>query len=255
MSKRSRHRVRMPLRGSVHDVRRAIERDQYPRLQMFIIVLLTGVAGFLASAAMLHAGLATMALRYFLALCVAYLMFLFIVWVWLRWRADALDGIDLGVQYDAAPEPSSFSGNGGTFDGGGASADYQPPSSASSLSDSNGSSTFDGIDADVGDAAIPLAVLALIAGVVLCALFVVNLAPTLFAELLVDGLLSASLYRRLRGIDRHHWLQTALRRTVWPFVFAAISVTLLGACLSWYTPGAHSIGQAIDGHPAAVRKN
>ena len=256
MSKRSRHRVRGPLRSSVHDVRRAIERDQYPRLQMFIIVLLTGVAGFIASAAMLHAGLTGMALRYLLALCVAYLMFLFIVWVWLRWRADSLDGIGLGGADVHAPSSPAFSGKGGTFDGGGASGDYQPPSGvSSSLSDSR-SSTFDGVDADVdvGEAAIPLVVLALIAGVVFCALFVVNLAPTLFAELLVDGLLSASLYRRLRGIDRHHWLQTALRRTVWPFVFAAISVTALGASLAWYTPGAQSIGQAIDGHALAVKK-
>ena len=238
-------------------MRRAIERDQYPRLQMFIIVLLTGVAGFIASAGMLHAGLTGMALRYFLALCVAYLMFLFIVWVWLRWRADSLDGIDLGGADFQAPSSPSFSGKGGTFDGGGASGDYDPPSGVtSSLSDSRSgtsSSTDAGIDVDVGEAAIPVVVLALIAGVIFCALFVVNLAPTLFAELLVDGLLSASLYRRLRGIDRHHWLQTALRRTVWPFVFAAISMTALGASLTWYTPGAHSIGQAINGHSVALK--
>lgn len=263
MSKRSRHRVRGPFRSSVHDVRRAIERDQYPRLQMFIIVLLTGVAGFVASAAMLHAGLTGMALRYFLALCVAYLMFLFIVWVWLRWRADSLDGIDLGWRDSHSPSSPSFSGKGGTFDGGGASADYQPPSGVSSSLSNSRSSPFDGIDADadvdIGEAAIPLVVLAvvmaLIAGIVFCALFVVNLAPTLFAELLVDGLLSASLYRRLRGIDRHHWLQTALRRTVWPFVFTAISVTVLGASLAWYTPGAQSIGQAIGGHVTDVKKD
>lgn len=228
------------------DVRRAIERDQYPRVQMLIIVLLTGAAGFVASAVMLHFGVTVMALRYFLALSLAYLMFLLIVWVWLRWRADNLDGVDLGIGDASAPSMPSYSGGGGTFDGGGASGDYTPASGGANLVDS-ASGALDGVDVDVGDAAIPLAVVALMAGVGFCALFVVYSAPVLFAELLVDGLLSASLYRRLRGLDRHHWLQTALRRTALPFIFAAISVSAIGACLSWYTPGAQSIGQAIAG--------
>lgn len=261
MSQRNRNRIRdrnhnptrtLPRRlSSVHDVRRALERDQYPRLQMLIIVVLTGAAGFAASALMLHLGVTVMALRYLLALCVAYLMFFFIVWVWLRWRADGLDGIDLGGGELPSPSSPSFSGKGGTFDGGGASGDYQPAPQASDLADS-ASKALDGVDVDVGDAAIPLFVAGLIAGVVFCALFVVYSAPLLFAELLVDGVLSASLYRRLRGIDRHHWLQTALRRTVWPFIFAAVSVTAIGACLSFYTPGAHSIGEAIRQHASVA---
>ncbi|MEJ7805151.1 MAG: hypothetical protein WKG03_04435 [Telluria sp.] len=46
---------------------------------MLIIVLLTGAAGFLASAGMLYLGVTSMALRYLLALSVAYLAFLFIL--------------------------------------------------------------------------------------------------------------------------------------------------------------------------------
>ena len=250
----TRIRIHRPIsrRSNVSDVRRAIERDQYPRIQMLVIVLLTGVAGFVASASMLHFGLTVMALRYLLALCVAYLMFLFIVWVWLRWRADNLDGVDLGVCDATAPSGPAYSGGGGTFDGGGASGDYMPSSGVDNLADS-ASGALDGVDVDVGDAAIPLAVVALMAGVGFCALFVVYSAPVLFAELLVDGLLSASLYRRLRGIDRHHWLQTALRRTALPFIFAAISVSAIGACLSWYTPAAQSIGEAIWGHAESTK--
>ncbi|MEJ7805152.1 MAG: hypothetical protein WKG03_04440 [Telluria sp.] len=116
-----------------------------------------------------------------------------------------------------SPSPPAFSGHAGTFDGGGASGNYDPPSGVGDMADT-ASKALDGVDVDVGDAAIPLAVVALMAGVAFCAMFVVYSAPLLFAELLVDGLLSASLYRRLRGIDRHHWLQTALRRTVWPFI-------------------------------------
>ena len=240
-------RVRSSRSGRIARLRSEIERQQYPRLQMMIIVLLTGTAGFIASVVMLHFGVTTMALRYFLALCIAYAMFLFIIWVWLRWGADSGDIVDIADPGGwAGPQPSApgYSGHGGTFDGGGASANYD---SSSALSDGGGK-VLDGVDVDIGDAGIPLAVAALIAGVVFCALFIVYSAPLLFAELLVDGLLSASLYRRLRGLERHHWLQTALRRTVWPFVFAAVSVIAIGVCLSMYTPGAHSIGEAIKGH-------
>ena len=259
--KRKNTRTRIPRLSSVHDVRRAIERHQYPRLQMLIIVLLTGAGGFIASAIMLHLGVTEMAFRYFLAVCLAYLVFLFIMWVWLRWRADSLDGINLSVSDRPAPSTSSYSGQGGTFDGGGASADYTPPSGVDSV-DFKAGSAFDGVkidadagaDVDIGEVvAIPLVVVALIAGLGFCALSVVYSAPVLFAELLVDGLLSASLYRRLRGIDRHHWLQTALRRTALPFIFAAISMSAIGACLNWYTPGAQSIGQAIGGHADSIK--
>ncbi len=203
---------------------------------------------------MLYFGVTIMALRYFLALCVAYAMFLFIIWVWLRWGADGGDVVDLGGwDGSSSAQGPAFSGKGGTFDGGGASGNYETPAGSANFDAGNEPASAvnelagGALDA-VDDAAIPLAVAALIAGVAFCALFVVYSAPLLFAELLVDGLLSASLYRRLRGIERHHWLQTALRRTVWPFVFAAVSVTSIGGLLSMYTPGAHSIGQAIRGH-------
>jgi hypothetical protein len=236
-------------------VRRALERQRYPRVQMFVIVLLTGLAGFAASFIMLHMGVGAMALRYLLALCVAYLMFLFIVWVWLRFGADSLDAIDPGVTGGAdgpAPVPRGLDGAGGTFDGGGASGNYEVDGAAGQLAMPDAASGLDVGDLDAGEAVIPLFVAALIAGVVCCALFIVYAAPMLFAELLVDGILSASLYRRLRGIDRHHWLETALRRTFWPFVFAAVSVTALGWGLANYAPGAQSIGEALGGHARAA---
>ena len=58
----------------------------------------------------------------------------------------------------------------------------------------------------------------------------------LFAELLADAALSASLYRHLRGMNPH-WFATALRKTFIPFCFngngcgplwvGAFSITIL----------------------------
>jgi len=74
---------------------------------------------------------------------------------------------------------------------------------------------------------------------------VVSAAPALFAELLVDGALSVSLYRRLQGLDRTHWIECALRRTIKPFLITAVLALAVGAGLGMYAPGAHSLGEAV----------
>jgi hypothetical protein len=70
-------------------------------------------------------------------------------------------------------------------------------------------------------------------------------APLLLAELMVDGALSVSLYRRLRGIDARHWLDTALKRTVKPFVATTVLVMACGWALGLYAPHAHSLGEVL----------
>jgi len=227
-------------RRAIDRLRGALERDHYPRLQMGWIVALTGFAGLAASFLMLHAGLASMGLRYFLAMGVAYLVFFLQLWVWLRARGESIDA-DLSSSGGSDPAPG-FSGNGGTFDGGGASGDYQAGDSAAS--DTGGLGGDIGVDA--GDAAVPLAVLVLAAGIVLSSLFVIYSAPVLFAELLLDGALAAGLYRGLRGLDRRHWLESALRRTFLPFVLTTAFVTLAGWCMGRYAPEARSIGEVMQ---------
>ncbi|MDP1792256.1 MAG: hypothetical protein Q8L12_16940 [Methylibium sp.] len=76
-------------------------------------------------------------------------------------------------------------------------------------------------------------------------IYVVYVAPVLFAELLLDGALSYTLYRRLRaGDDSPHWFTTALRRTALPFALTAVFLAIVGMALSAYAPGARSLGEA-----------
>lgn len=225
----------------IERLRGTLERDHYPRAQMGLIVALTGFAGLAASFLMLQAGLTSMALRYCYAMGAAYIVFIVLLWLWLRWNAD---GLDLPSGDGGGGDPvSAFSGKGGTFDGGGASGDYEPASQA--FDAGSGSGDGFGADVDVGDAAIALAVVALVIGVALSSLFVIYTAPVLFAELLVDGLLSASLYRSLRGVDRRHWLDSALRRTCVPFLLTAAFVTAAGWGMGVYAPEAVSIGEVL----------
>jgi len=72
---------------AVERMRTLLLREGFPRIQMFILVSFTGLAGFGASVAMLAAGIDTMALRYMLAMGAAYIVFLLLLWLWLRTSA------------------------------------------------------------------------------------------------------------------------------------------------------------------------
>ena len=61
-----------------------LRSKSFPRLQMLLLVALTGAFGLLASFSMLRLGLDSMALRYPLALAAAYGFFLVLIWLWLR---------------------------------------------------------------------------------------------------------------------------------------------------------------------------
>lgn len=236
-----------------HEIRRIrseLERDSFPRLQMLLLVTLTGASGFVASYALLHAGLVEMWLRYLASIGFAYLAFLFLLWLWLRTRAE--DYTDL-PDLSGSPSPCSgrsgtcFSGQDGDFGGGGTSASFDAPSgSASAISDSD-DSVGDALAsvAEADEFAVPLALLAFLGAMLLSSLFMIYSAPALFAELVVDGVLSASLYRRLRGLETRHWLETALRRTVLPFALTAAIVSACGWGMALYAPEADSIGEVI----------
>lgn len=239
----------------IQRIRGDLERDGFPRLQMLLLVTLTGASGFVASYMLLDAGFVEMWLRYLAAFGVAYGMFLVLLWLWLRTRAE--DYADL-PDLSGLPSPSGssgtgsagtcFSGKGGDFGGGGASGSFDAPSESISVIGDSGGPVGDalGTVAEAEEFAIPLVVLVLAAAMLFSSLFMIYSAPILFAELLVDGVLSASLYRRLRGLETRHWLETALRRTALPFALTAAIVSAAGWGMALYAPEAHSIGDVIS---------
>lgn len=241
----------------IHRLRWSLERDSFPRLQMLLIVLFTGGSGFIASFVLLITGMSAMWLRYLCAFGIAYMVFLFMLWLWLRTRAD--DYADIPDLSDLASFSGSkgegacaYSGEGGHFGGGGASgsfdasATYDAGVEASPTVD-HGGAVADALGAagEAEELAIPLVVLILLGAIVLSSLWVVYSAPVLFAELLVDGVLAAKLYRRLRGVEPQHWLETAVRRTVWPFMLTALILVAAGWGMQVYAPEAHTLGEVI----------
>ena len=245
---------------------------------MTAIVMLTGGVGFLSSFLMLRSGLTDMAIRYPLAVVIAYAAFVVCLWIWLRrnrlrgrderasdetsssWSIDP--GLNLSSKGAGAPETPGFGGGGG-FSGGGGGASWSSSSSGMSNLGSRGLAMPTqpppsgsvggagdkgiGLSFDIDDGAVVIIPLIIIGALVLGAvIYVIQLAPILFAEVLLDAAFAAGLYRRLRRADRRHWMQTALRRTIIPAAFVAAMLAAAGAIMQAVYPEATSIGRVWE---------
>src|SRR5271166_1485073 len=89
--RRTEHRLWDSMDEPADRRRRRLERIQallgragWPRLTMTAIMILTWATWFLSSAGLLWLGVDSMALRYPLAVGIAYLVFLGMLWAWLR---------------------------------------------------------------------------------------------------------------------------------------------------------------------------
>ena len=248
---------------AIRQARQHLQAQSYPRLHMSLITALTGAFGLLASFALLQSGVQAMAWRYPLAVLLAWGMFLFLIGLWLRsgmrdWPElpDALDLLPGGGR--TPMDLPVRSGGGGDFGGGGASASFDAPAGhglpqpladvGDDLGDAVGKAA--GSVAEADELMVPLLALLLALGLALASVYLIYIAPTLLAEVTVDGALSVALFRHLRGQDPRHWLTTAVRRSALPFAATALLLGLCGAGLAAYAPGAHTLSQALH-HTAA----
>lgn len=195
---------------------------------MSLIVALTAAVGFLSSVVLLNSGMTVMWQRYPLAVAVAYLAFLFLLWCWLKWRKDEWgDGVD-------------YSGSGRKGDGG----QCAPTEKSMKLDNIGLPDITGGIDGGEELVLVVVAIAILLAAAS-AAVWVVWVAPALFAEILVDAALARGLYRRIPGFQEQHWLQTAMKRTALPFGITATVLGLAGAAMQHFVPTAKSIGQVF----------
>lgn len=225
--------------------RRQLQHRGWPRLQMVLIVVLTGAAGFLASHVLRLAGMDAMLLRYPLAVLVAYGVFLLLMWLWIRWRWDAVaDGLGSGPGGGGRPG-SPWSGSGGHSGGGGASASWGEAAASSSTS-ADSASLLDVAD---GEAGLPLlavlGIIALVATVLLASVWVVWSAPVLMAELLVDAAIAGGLYKRMQGMQEQGWWRLCLSHTIWPLLGLLVFFAGLGWLAQELAPDAVSLMQVF----------
>jgi hypothetical protein len=249
--------------SAIDNIRTVVEHRIAARREMTLAVLVAGVAGLLTSFVTLHLGLTRMAARYPVAVAVAYLAFLAYLWLWLRRhglkvRSDArgqslelspmdLDVVEFPFRLDSGAAFEGF-GQGGGFSGAGGGTEWTgsgttaPVRLATTAPVSKSAGVAGGVDLD--DGAWVLIVAAVAAALVLgAAMYVIYIAPILFAEILLDAALAAGLYRRLRDVDRRRWWQSAIRRTLLPAVVSALIMSIAGAIMQSVYPEASSIGK------------
>ena len=239
----------------VAEIRDQLTRLGAPRLQLLLIVILSGTAAFLVSAAGLQLGVVSMALRYAMATVAGYLAFVALLRVWIAWQRGSSPDLDLPVEYldvdievpqfDTARDSEFFAGGrsggaGATVDGAGLDAGATRTKRALPRRERS----FDP-SLDLNDLwPVLLAVACALAGF-LAVVYVVWTAPLLLAEVALDGAVFAAVYRRLHERDAAHWVVTTLRRT---WLVAALLVLFAAGCgfaFERIAPGAQSIGGVV----------
>lgn len=210
-------------RRALRGLRIYFAHRRWPRLMMTSIVLLSGGAGLLSSFWMLRAGLTAMWLRYPVAVIFAWAAFLALIRAWVEVERRYLPDKDL-EEFLHLPDPGE--------------AETLKPDS----------SWFDWIELPLEAEEGCLIQVCLIAIVILLAfaffgiVSVVVSAPALVAEVSLDAVLVAALYRRMKLIEHRWWLGGAIRQTWGPVLLTAFALMIAGFAMQAAEPRAVSIG-------------
>lgn len=243
--------------------RRDLRRRHWMRLHVFMIALLTLGSLWLASAVFMHVGIASLGLRYALALPVAYGLYLLLLRLWAHWLArhggpsGRGDGVNLDLPdlqgFDMPTLDGSIdfgSGGGGDFGGGGASGSWTPDGDTAGglahVLDGAGSA-LDGLDEGavvVVPLVVVLGLVALLAGLLGTGVFMLFGVEALLAVTVDVALASVAGSLAYKGFTEG-WLGSALRHTGRGFLAAWVLSVLLGAGVDHWIPAAQSLPQAL----------
>ncbi|HBC88309.1 MAG TPA: hypothetical protein DCZ94_15260 [Lentisphaeria bacterium] len=208
----------------IRRLERWLLRSDFPRGQMFVILLGTGIFGFLFSFLLLKIGMTQMWMRYPAAVCLSYLVFLAFLRIWLHYQET---GETHAMEDDAVDTAENMK-------------DYI---SNSMPDDVTLSGDIPGFDADE-IAFLIILLFALCAGMIVC-MYVVWTAPNLLAELMLDAFIMNRIYKRVKRNYDSNWLLTALRRTWLPAFLLSIFLSIAGFSMQMIEPKANSIGPFI----------
>lgn len=248
-------------------------RHRYPlRVHMSAILLATAFSGVLFSKIFLVFSVDNFIIRYPLAVLFSYIVFFICIKLWLMYVSPKKASNSNLSDWLDVPSPSSggsignniptFHGGGGTFDGGGASASFELDSSValeapiSTISEGS-SSAADGIGDVVGEAAgaigeggiigiVVLAVLSILVATILgSAVYVFTEAPMILSEAAFEGLLAASLVKKVRIIDDEDWIGSVFKTTWRPFAIIFCVAAVAALVLHSYFPDATRLSDIL----------
>lgn len=209
-------------------VREWLEGRFFLRIHMTIILAGTFLAGLVATRVLMALGVNVLAARYAIAVCLAYLVFLVLVKLWLLYVGSdgdaSLDPEDaIEVSLDGA-RAVALHGDGG---GGGSSWDVD-------LGDDLGGILF----------MIALIVIVLLLGGI--AIYYIYMAPAVLGEAFFEVVLAASIARRAKKAEGAGWLGAVWRATVLPFLGVLALSIVLGWLAQRHCPEALELRDAVS---------
>lgn len=237
-------------------VARHVRQQRSPRVFMLLSMTLIGLLMLVSSVALHWAGVELLWLRYALVWCLGYGLFFLVLRAWLYQQsldlpADALEPL----MPDGSAPLQAYSGGGGQTAGGGASGHWtaEGPQVHGAVPDADWSV---GDLGDAGDVVVPLLALLMIGlvlvlgvgGLLYAVVGLVQGAPYLLTEVLLDALIAAGFYRRY-AVARdagQHWALTAWQHTWKLFVAGLLTIGLLGLVLAWLPVPVHSLGELLQ---------
>lgn len=236
----------------VDRMRARLESGYWPRVHCMLIVGLSAAAAFLTSYVLMRLHVHRMAIRYGLAGIAGYGTFLLLLQAWVRWRwsrvqldASGDDIVDVGGNF---PMPSfsgsggsgpRFAGAGGRSGGGGTSGSW---GSSTSSGGGGGKGGGFGLDLDGDDLFwVIVAAVAALGGAIAVG-YVIYIAPTLIAEVAVNGAVASKVYHGMQKRDHSFWTEEIFKRTIVSGVVVIVCAVVAGYALNRIAPEAWSIG-------------
>jgi len=217
---------------AVKRIAQYLRRKSQPRLLLFAILVFTGIVGAASSFLMLHVKFKAMYLRYPIAALIAYLVFLLLLRLWQSHQAHQPDlAIQLGTEPNVHNTPN-------------VQMEHKKTGSKRSFLDA-----LDAVDLlNVFDDAPGLLIcflIAVIVGALALLGLVLSFAPILLAEVLLDGLLIAGIWKRFKKSGEDNPLRAAFRITRIPALIVILALFVIGYVFKLVDPSANSIGDVI----------
>lgn len=240
---------------------RALAERFFLRFHVTLILAFTFSAGIIASRSLYAWGLHSMALRYGIALVVAYAAFLLACRLWIHYVASfgdprraprreldkrdsgdaSLPDFSFGSGGDSTGTGggSVFHGGGGGSGGGGASASFASPGSSPGaggfrlgLSSGSSGSSSGGGSFDPGDAIALVLLIGVIAAIAGTVVYVIAAGPTILADSAFEALMAGTVTRGARGLHESSsgWLGSLVRATWIPVTVVFVLLVSFG----WY---------------------
>ncbi len=228
------------------DIRSRLGEQSWPQILGVCAVANAGLFAFLTSFWLLRWGVSSMVVRYPIATALGYLVFLLLIRLFValfHW------GIDPDVLY---PERSTARSRPvrkrARRRGGASKRKRRGGRKRTGRQKRSGGSSWDGAGVDFGFGIlwIPLLLAAAFLGP---AIYVVNAAPALLAELVVDVVILSTIARptvtRRDGFEPLQWVSDFVRPTLVPFLLVTALVFTAACIAAVMVPGAHSIGEVF----------